>query len=41
LGWLPNEIAVAKKIAAAKSVGDETQLRKWIAERIGREAKLS
>jgi predicted DNA binding CopG/RHH family protein len=33
------QIAAAKKIAAAKSVGYQTQLRMWIAEGIGREAK--
>jgi len=37
LGWLPNEIAVAKKIAAAKSGGYQTELRMGIAEGIGRE----
>ena len=35
----PEQIAVAKKIAAAKSVGYQTQLRMWIAEGIGRESK--
>ena len=35
----PEQIAVAKKIAAAKSVGYQTQLRMWIAEGIGRETK--
>jgi predicted DNA binding CopG/RHH family protein len=35
----PEHIAVAKKIAAAKSVGYQTQLRMWIAEGIRREAK--
>lgn len=34
-----DQIAVAKKIAAAKSVGYQTQLRMWIAEGIRREAK--
>jgi predicted DNA binding CopG/RHH family protein len=34
-----HQIAVAKKIAAAKSVGYQTQLRMWIAEGIRREAK--
>ena len=33
------QIAAAKKIAAAKSVGYQTQLRMWIAEGIKREAK--
>ena len=33
------QIAAAKKIAAAKSVGYQTQLRMWIAEGIRREAK--
>jgi predicted DNA binding CopG/RHH family protein len=37
----PEQIAVAKKIAAAKSVGYQTQLRMWIAEGIGRESKRS
>ena len=32
------QIAAAKKIAAAKSVGYQTQLRMWIAEGIRREA---
>ena len=32
------QIAAAKKIAAAKSVGYQTQLRMWIAEGIKREA---
>jgi predicted DNA binding CopG/RHH family protein len=35
----PEEIAAAKLIAAAKSVGYQTQLRMWIAEGIRREAK--
>jgi predicted DNA binding CopG/RHH family protein len=35
---VPEEIAAAKKIAAAKSVGYQTQLRMWIAEGIRREA---
>jgi len=30
LCWLPNEIAVAKKIAAAKSVGEETAKRSGV-----------
>jgi hypothetical protein len=37
----PEQIAAAKKIAAAKSVGYQTQLRMWIAEGIQREAKRS
>jgi len=36
---VPQQIAAAKKIAAAKSVGYQTQLRMWIAEGIRREAK--
>jgi|SRR5580692_10458185 predicted DNA binding CopG/RHH family protein len=36
---VPEQIAAAKKIAAAKSVGYQTQLRMWIAEGIQREAK--
>jgi predicted DNA binding CopG/RHH family protein len=35
----PEQIAAAKKLAAAKSVGYQTQLRMWIAEGIRREAK--
>lgn len=35
----PEQIAVAKQIAAAKSVGYQTQLRMWIAEGLRREAK--
>lgn len=35
----PEQITAAKKIAAAKSVGYQTQLRMWIAEGIKREAK--
>ena len=35
----PEQIEAAKHIAAAKSVGDQTQLRMWIAEGIRREAK--
>ena len=35
----PQQIAAAKHIAAAKSVGYQTQLRMWIAEGIRREAK--
>ena len=34
-----DQIAAAKKIAAAKSVGYQTQLRMWIVEGIRREAK--
>ncbi len=34
----PEQIAAARKIAAAKSVGYQTQLRMWIAEGIHREA---
>ena len=34
-----DQIEAAKKIAAAKSVGYQTQLRMWIAEGIRREAK--
>jgi predicted DNA binding CopG/RHH family protein len=34
-----DQISAAKKIAAAKSVGYQTQLRMWIAEGIRREAK--
>ncbi len=36
---IPDQIAAAKKIAAAKSVGYQTQLRMWIAEGIRREGK--
>ena len=36
---VPEQIAAAKKIAAAKSVGYQTQLRMWIAEGIRREMK--
>jgi predicted DNA binding CopG/RHH family protein len=35
----PEQIAAAKRIAAAKSVGYQTQLRMWIAEGLRREAK--
>ena len=35
----PEQIAAAKEIAAAKSVGYQTQMRMWIAEGIRREAK--
>jgi len=34
-----DQITAAKKIAAAKSVGYQTQLRMWIAEGIRREAR--
>jgi predicted DNA binding CopG/RHH family protein len=37
---VPEQIAAAKKIAAKKSVGYQTQLRMWIAEGVRREAKL-
>ena len=37
----PKQIAAAKKIATATSVGYQTQLRMWIAEGIRREAKLA
>ena len=36
---VPEQIEAAKKIAATKSVGYQTQLRMWIAEGIRREAK--
>jgi len=36
---VPDQIAAAKRIAARKSVGYQTQLRMWIAEGIQREAK--
>ena len=35
----PDQIVAAKKIASAKSVGYQTQLRMWIAEGIRREGK--
>jgi predicted DNA binding CopG/RHH family protein len=35
----PEQIVAAKHIAAAKSVGYQTQLRMWIAEGIRREAR--
>src|SRR5580658_8364094 len=35
----PEQIAAAKRIAAAKSVGYQTQLRMWIAEGLCREAE--
>ena len=38
---VPEQIVAAKKIALAKSVGYQTQLRMWIAEGIEREAKRS
>jgi len=37
---VPAQIPAAKKIAAKKSVGYQTQLRMWIAEGIRREAKI-
>ena len=37
----PDQIAAAKRIATAKSVGYQTQLRMWVAEGIRREAKLT
>ena len=36
---VPEQIAAARKIAAAKSVGYQTQLRMWIAEGIRRESR--
>jgi predicted DNA binding CopG/RHH family protein len=36
-----DQIAAARKIASAKSVGYQTQLRMWIAEGIRRDAKLA
>jgi predicted DNA binding CopG/RHH family protein len=36
---VPDQIEAAKKIAAAKSVGYQTQLRMWIAEGIQREGR--
>ena len=36
---VPEQIEAAKRIAAAKSVGYQTQLRMWIAEGIQREEK--
>jgi uncharacterized DUF497 family protein len=39
LASVPEQIAAAKKIAAKKSVGYQTQLRMWIAEGIRRETK--
>ena len=35
----PEQISAARKIAASKSVGYQTQLRMWIAEGIRRERK--
>ena len=35
----PEQIVAAKRVAAAKSVGYQTQLRMWIAEGIRREAR--
>lgn len=35
----PEQIVAAKKIASAKSVGYQTQLRMWIAEGIRRDGK--
>ena len=35
----PEQITTAKRIAAGKSVGYQTQLRMWIAEGIRREAR--
>jgi predicted DNA binding CopG/RHH family protein len=37
----PEQIEAAKKIAARKSVGYQTQLRMWIAEGMRRESKRS
>lgn len=36
----PEQILAAKRIAAAKSLGYQTQLRMWIAEGIRREGKM-
>jgi predicted DNA binding CopG/RHH family protein len=36
-----DQIAAARTIASAESVGYQTQLRMWIAEGIRREAKLA
>lgn len=41
LRLVPEQIAAAKRIAAAKSVGYQTQLRMWIAEGIRRESRTS
>jgi predicted DNA binding CopG/RHH family protein len=38
LRLVPEQIEAAKKIAAAKSVGYQAQLRMWIAEGIRRES---
>ena len=38
---VPDQIEAAKRIAAAKSVGYQTQLRMWIAEGIQREGKVN
>jgi predicted DNA binding CopG/RHH family protein len=38
---VPDQIEAAKKIAAAKSVGYQTQLRMWIAEGIQREERTT
>ena len=35
----PEQIAAAKHVAAARSIGYQTQLRMWIAEGIRREAR--
>jgi predicted DNA binding CopG/RHH family protein len=37
----PEQITAAKRIAARKSVGYQTQLRMWVSEGIRREAKLT
>jgi predicted DNA binding CopG/RHH family protein len=37
----PEQITAAKRIAARKSVGYQTQLRMWVSEGIRREAKRS
>ncbi len=39
--FVPDQIEAAKKIAAAKSVGYQTQLRMWIAEGIQREERTT
>ena len=41
LRLVPEQIAAAKRIAAAKSVGYQTQLRMWIAEGIRRESRTA
>jgi predicted DNA binding CopG/RHH family protein len=38
---VPDQIEAAEKIAAAKSVGYQTQLRMWIAEGIQREGRTT